>query len=175
LEKNGARFITRINEDSRHKVLESQTISESLIVGNLTIHSDEKVYLIRDKEIFYTPFRLIKTTNNKKETIWFLTTEFELTISEVIFLYKRRWDIEVFFRFIKQELNFKHFISTNINGIKVILYMTLILAMLILMYKKFNEVGYKTAKRRFYYELDDLILHMAIIMSGGNPRLVLRC
>lgn len=172
---NGAHFITRLNDNARHKVLENREFPKNLKVGNLTILSDEKVYLIRDKEIFYTPFRLIKTINDRDESLWFLTTEFGLTISEVIFIYKRRWDIEVFFRFIKQELNFKHFLSTNINGIKVVLYMTLILAMLILIYKKFNEVGYKTAKRRFYYELDDLILNMAILLSGGNPRLVLRC
>jgi hypothetical protein len=175
LDENGVRFITRINENSRHKVLKSIKIPKNLKVGNLTILSDEKVYLISDKKVFYTPFRLIKTINSKNEPIWFLTNIFEFSISEVIWGYKRRWDIEVFNRFIKQELNFKHFLSTNLNGIKVVLYMTLILAMLILIYKKFNEVGYKTAKRRFYYEVDDLILYMAIVASGGNPRLVLRC
>lgn len=52
--------------------------------------------------------------------------------------------------------------------------MTLILAMLILIYKRINGVGYKTAKRRFYYELEDEILEAAIKLSGGDPNLVFR-
>ena len=84
----------------------------------------------------------------KMKPLWFLTNKFDLSIEEIIEVYKRRWDIEVFFRFIKQELNFKHFMSTNINGIKVILYMTLILAMLILMFKKLNNIGYKIATKK---------------------------
>ena len=35
------------------------------------------------------------------------------------------------------------------DGIQVMLYMTLIVAMLVLVYKKANNIGYKTAKRRF--------------------------
>ena len=121
-----------------------------------------------------TPFRLIKTVNENDEPFWFLTNEFSLPIFEIILIYKKRWNIEVFFRFIKQELNFKHFLSTSLNGIKVVLYMTLILAMLILIYKRFNEIGFKTAKRRFYYEIEEEIMRIAIKISGGDPNLVFR-
>jgi IS4 transposase len=89
-------------------------------------------------------------------------------------IYKLRWDIEVFFRFIKQELNFSHFLSTNINGIKMILYMTLILAMWILIYKKYNNVGYKTAKRRVKMELEELLTSIIVKVCGGNPDVVSR-
>ena len=79
-----------------------------------------------------------------------------------------------FFRFIKQELNFSHFMSTNENGIKIILYMTLILSMLILIYKRINQIGYKTAKRRFGIELDELIMAIVVQYCGGDPNLVFR-
>lgn len=93
---------------------------------------------------------------------------------DIITIYKLRWDIEVFFRFIKQELNFSHFLSTNINGIKIILYMTLILAMLIHIYKKYNNVGYKTAKRRVKMELEELLTIIIVKACGGNPDIVFR-
>jgi IS4 transposase len=76
-----------------------------------------------------------------------------LSAKEITDAYRRRWDIEVFFRFIKQELNVSHLISLNKNGIEVMLYMTLIVAMLILIYKHANNIGYKTAKRRFEMEI----------------------
>ena len=52
--------------------------------------------------------------------------------------------------------------------------MTLILSMLILLYKKYNKVGYKTAKRRFYFEMEELYMAIIIKMSGGDPALVFR-
>jgi hypothetical protein len=47
--------------------------------------------------------------------------------------------------------------------------MTLILAMLILVYKKVNDFGYKTAKRRFAMELEDIINDYMILRAGGDP------
>jgi len=78
----------------------------------------------------------------------------------------------VFFRFIKQELNAGHFLSVSENGIKVILYMTLIAAMLLLLYKKINDLGYKTAKRRFTIELWEAIVKIIVKECGGDPSLV---
>jgi len=74
-------------------------------------------------------------------------------------------------------VNFSHFISLNDNGIQVILYlyfvrsmkyMTLIVAMLIMVYKKENELGFKTAKRRMEIELQELIMAIVVVQSGGD-------
>lgn len=174
MDRNEIKFVTRVREIARHEVLRDYSVKEGLVVGNLQILSDQKVFLYGKRTKVEHPFRLIKTINQRNEPLWFLTNTFILPIEEVVQVYKRRWDIELFFRFIKQELNFKHFMSTSINGIKVILYMTLILAMLILMYKKLNNVGFKTAKRRFYYELEGLILKIVSNLSGKDPGLVFR-
>jgi hypothetical protein len=174
MSKENLRFVTRLKVPARHELIEEFALPENLKIGNLNILHDQKIFLWADHKKCPEPFRLVKTINEKNEPIWFLTNNYNLTINEVIAIYKRRWDIEVFFRFIKQELNFKHFMSTNINGIKIILYMTLILAMLILMFKKLNAVGYKTAKRRFYYQLDDLILDMVYVLAKQYPDFVYR-
>jgi transposase len=174
MDEEEIRFVTRVRTVARHEVIRSYDVPEGLRVGNLEIFSDQKVFLFNKHSKVEHLFRLIKTMNEKNEPLWFLTNDFSLPIDEIISIYKRRWDIEVFFRFIKQELNFKHFISTNVNGIKIILYMTLILAMMILIYKKLNNIGYHTAKRRFYYELEGIILRMVATLSGGDPNLVFR-
>jgi hypothetical protein len=85
-------------------------------------------------------------------------------------MYRRRWDIEIFFGFLKQEVNFCRFISLNKNGIEVMLYITLIAAILIIIYKKENGTGFKTAKRRMPIEVRELILSGAAILSGGDPK-----
>jgi len=73
-------------------------------------------------------------------------------------------------RFLKQELNFSHFLSLNENGIQVVLYITLITAMLVMIYKKENEIGCKTTIRRMGIELESVVLAIVVIQSGGDLR-----
>lgn len=170
LDSNGYSFVTRLHVNAKHLVVEDYNTKESITINNLTVIKDQKVKLYRTgANIVDHPFRLIQTLDQKGIPFWFLSNRFDLTSEEIILIYKKRWDIEVFFRFIKQELNFTHLISVNENGIRIILYMTLILAMLILIYKKINDFGYKTAKRRFAMELEEIIDDYLIQYCGGDP------
>lgn len=133
--------------------------------GNIH-HREEKVE---------TEFRLVVIKNEKiNKEFWFLTNEFELSAKEIADYYRKRWDIEVFFRFLKQELNLSHLVSLNKNGIEVMVYMTMIAAMLLLIYKKVNNLGYKTAKRRIAMELRDMITAILIVFAGGDPAKVFK-
>ena len=118
-------------------------------------------------------FRLVIVESKAEEgkEYWFITNDFKRSAKEIAQAYRRRWDIEVFFRFLKQELNVSHLVSLNKNGIQVILYMTLTVAMMVLMYKKANNIGYKTAKRRFAMEVRDLAIAMIVVQCGGDPGL----
>jgi len=140
LNKEELQFVTRIRINSRYQTIEKIPLPLNLEVGNLTIITDEWVYLYtgNNKKID-TPFRLLITQDEHGKKLLFITNMKKPPAEDIIMIYKKRWDIEMFFRFIKQELNFSHFLSTNINGIKIILYMTLILAMLIHIYKKYNK------------------------------------
>ncbi|MBU2652069.1 MAG: IS4 family transposase [Bacteroidetes bacterium] len=175
LDQNDFLFVTRLKVDSRYIVLNDMDTSLGIVVRNLTVLKDQRVYLYRSGDhVVENEFRLIQTQDEKGRQFWFLTNHFDLKCKEIIEIYKHRWDIEVFFRFLKQELNFAHLISVNVNGIKILLYMTLILAMLILIYKKINGFGYKTAKRRFAMELEYMIDDYMIIQSGGDPNTFFR-
>ena len=168
IDKKAWRFVTRTKESIKYELIEDLPIESGLKIGNLYVETDQWVYIFKGKRVD-TPFRLLKTRNEQGKQILLLSNAKDLSTEDIINIYKKRWDIEVFFRFIKQELNFSHFMSTNTNGIKIILYMTMILAMLIHVYKKCNQVGFKTAKRRVKMELDDLISIILIEASGGDP------
>ncbi|MEO6452930.1 MAG: hypothetical protein ABIN97_02595, partial [Ginsengibacter sp.] len=72
--------------------------------------------------------------------------------------------------FIKQHLNVKHLVSRDENGIKVMIYMTMILATLIIAYKKLNKLkGFKIAKLKFEIELETDIIKEIVIFCGGDP------
>jgi transposase len=176
LSQQKVEFVSRLKEGGRKDVVRVIEEGNGRRVGSLFLVKDEEIRLYRDggRQKTDETFRLITTQDDEGETYLFLTNIFDLEPEVIMLFYRKRWDIEVFFRFIKQELNFSHFMSTNENGIKIILYMTLILSMLILIYKKINQIGYKTAKRRFGIELDELIMAIVVQYCGGDPSLVFR-
>lgn len=127
------------------------------------------------EELVETNFRLVVIKNDRQnKDFWFLTNEFELSAKQIADYYRKRWDIEVFFRFLKQELNLSHLVSLNKNGIEIMMYITMIAAMLLLIYKKANNIGYKTAKRRIAMELREMITAILIRFAGGDPNKVFK-
>jgi hypothetical protein len=167
-------FITLFKNGTRYQAGTRFSTVSGQQVGNVRIESDELCWLYAQHKLVQTPFRLIKVVNDHNKPIWLLTNRFNVSAKAIVKLYRRRWDIEVFFRFLKQELNLSHLLAVNLNGIKIILYMTLILAMMLLVYKKLNDLGFKTAKRRFAMELDELIIALLIELAGGRPEVVFK-
>jgi len=68
---------------------------------------------------------------------------------EVAEIYRKRWDIEKFFKFIKQNLGYSHILSRTQNGIEVMIYMTLIATLLMIWYKNLAHIqnGWPSVKR----------------------------
>lgn len=164
-------FVTRLN---------NYTSFEKINEFEITEKETERLLLERDLEVILYDKRSKKTQKflrliiaNEKESgevFYFLTNNKTLTTKEVAEIYKQRWEIEVFFKFIKQHLNFSHLLSRNINGVKVIMYMTLITAILLIVYKKLNGLkGYKIPKLKFAHELEVLIIKDIVEKCGGNP------
>ena len=98
----------------------------------------------------------------------------DLSAKEITDYYRKRWDIEVFFRFIKQELNVKHFLSLKKRHTGNHLHVFKITAMLILRYKKAKHLGYKTTKRRLKMEIRNLAIAIIITHTGGNPNMIFK-
>ena len=172
----GARFVGRIKTGRRMETVRSLADEGTdRDLGALELVEDAEVRLFDRKANAFseTTFRVVKArrkvavdtsapkgkgkARRTENEVYFITNDMEMTPQEVAYAYKRRWDIEVFIKFLKQNLSFSHFISTNENGIKVILYMTLIAAMLVMIYKKENGMGFSLAKFAFYIQMQDWI------------------
>jgi len=173
LSKKDYKFITRVNvgrnynEVGRNKVLKAKE-GEQEILEDLIVH-----LYGRKKKCVEKSVRLIKIKNKEGNEIWFLSNLFEMPAYEVTELYRRRWDIEVFFKFIKQNLGYKHFLSHSINGMKVYIYMILITALMFLIYKIRNKLkGFKLALFEFTLELERSFIINLIQISGGDLKAV---
>lgn len=177
-------FVCRVKENRKYELLASLLKEgQPTDLGEAILLSDELVRLYygqpiknnkgnihHREELLEHDFRLVIVQSKKQpeQHYWLLTNELEMPAQEIARAYRRRWDIEVFFRFLKQELNLSHLVSLNQNGIQVMLYMTLILAMLLLIYKKVNAIGYKTAKRRFAMEVRNIAIAMVVVHCKGD-------
>ena len=77
------------------------------------------------------------------------------TFFELAGVYARRWEIEIFFKLIKQHLNFSHLTSRSENGIRVMMYLSLIASLLMLWYKQESKIdrGWKSVKVWLCFDL----------------------
>lgn len=193
IDAGDAVFVGRVNTNRKMRVVRSLMAGQAdKDLGKLELADDVIVHLYRNgKEEDPQEFRVVKAmfknptntarkspggSNRKKveNEVWFITNvtnepgKLQLTPKEIAEAYRRRWDIEVFYRFLKQNLSFSHFMSTSENGIKVILYMTLITAMLIMIYKRLNDIGYTEAKFCFKLELEEWIIELNVAIRTGE-------
>jgi len=165
-------FVTRANLPIRFTTAGTKNIATKTAGSTVTITSDETGFLYdRTSKKTQNQYRLIKGTMDKNgETICFLTNILDEDAYTIAAWYKQRWEIEVFFKFLKQHLNVKHLVSRDENGIRVMIYMTMILAILIIAFKKINEIkSFKIAKLKFELALDNEIIQQIVLLCGGDP------
>ena len=170
--ERGTLFVTRINPQSKCEVVKTFSLEKAQETSSLLIYGDELVYLFGDKgKKAKFPVRCIKAVEKQsQEPLFFITNKMELTAVEISQIYKSRWEIELFFKFIKQELNFSHLINRSANGIEVMLYITLIASILLIVYKQTNGIkGYKIMKQKFLEELKWDTIKDIVIYCGGDP------
>jgi len=181
--KNEQYFITRANINRKYALIQTNRINttdtteadlDQEFCKDLTIISDEIVNLYdkNHKEIKCN-LRLIKAKSKTAGELWFLSNILYLSAQDIASSYKKRWEIEVFFKFIKQNLQIKHFISHRENGMKVYIYCILIAAILFAIFKKVNNLlGFKLVLLQFTLLLEKEIIKDIVLFCGGDPNLV---
>jgi hypothetical protein len=136
LKKNAAVAATEqhaINKDSQDKILEDTTIRFTRkVVGTKSLPNP---YL-------NTPARRVTVNRPDKDTPMVLVTnDFSRSAEEIAQLYKQRWDIELFFKWIKQNLKIKRFLGRSENAVRTQIYIALITYVLLYLYRKSNKIN----------------------------------
>ena len=105
------------------------------------------------------------------DEVLLITNDFTSSAIEIAGFYRRRWDIEVFFKFLKQNLSMSHLISSSENGLKIVLYMMLIVATLVMIYEKLNSQGPREAIHNMRLELMNWIFLHPLDTAGEDREL----
>jgi IS4 transposase len=113
----GAFFVTRAKETMRYN-----TVEQNFNIDERTgLRSDKIVELTvpKSKRLYPETLRLVEFYDDvNDELLVFMTNNFEVSALEVAYLYKNRWQIEVFFKWIKQNLTVKKLWGHSINAVK---------------------------------------------------------
>jgi len=114
----GAFFVTRAKSSFKYSIIEQNfNINEST-----GLRTDKTVVLTgyKSKKLYPEKLRLVEFYDNEKDVLLvFLTNNFEVTALDVAYLYKNRWQIEVFFKWIKQNLTIKKLWGHSENAVKI--------------------------------------------------------
>jgi hypothetical protein len=133
IHQHSAFFVTRARENLKIKLVGTRKLEKS--TGVL---SDQHVRLILyySSKRYPDTLRRIKYLDAEKNRILiFLTNNFELDAEQIALLYKYRWKIELFFKWIKQHLKIKTFWGVSMNAVKTQVYIAIITYTLVALVK----------------------------------------
>lgn len=126
---NGVYFVTRLKENAVYKVVEEREIPQ-----NRSILSDQIIQLTGVKAEEKCPHLLRKIVvwdkDNQREIV-LLTNHLNFGSTTIAAIYKDRWEIEVFFKTLKQHLKVKTFVGTNENALRIQIWTALITLLLL--------------------------------------------
>ena len=133
LNLQGIFFVTRLKENVKYRVIERLPANKKA-----GITSDQIIRIIGSKsQCIPVELRRIRFKNPEDGIVYeFITNIFHLADTTITAIYKARWDIELFFKWIKQNLKIKTFLGTNKNAVMSQIWAALCLY-LILAYVKY--------------------------------------
>jgi hypothetical protein len=133
LHQAGSFFVTRAKSNSKFKRVLSQPVDRTtgLIcdqVVELTVFYSQQSYPER--------LRRIRYRDSEGRTLVFLTNHLALPALTVCALYKRRWQVELFFKWIKQHLRIKRFLGHSENAVKTQVWIAVAVYVLVAIVRK---------------------------------------
>lgn len=127
-------FIIRAKKNLKFKRLYSNKVDKS---KGLRCDQTVKLTGYYQKKDYPETIRRVKFYDEEnKKTFVFLTNNFEISAMAVALLYKNRWKIELFFKWIKQHLRIKTFYGTSANAVKTQIWISICTYIMIAIIKK---------------------------------------
>jgi len=119
LDKAGCRIVTRFKKNTPLTIIaELPVAAGSPVLSDRIGHLPERMARSR-KNPFQHPVREVRVNTETGKELRILTNDLHAPAEEIAALYKRRWQIELFFRWIKQTLKIRHFLGTSENAVRI--------------------------------------------------------
>ncbi|MDP9136705.1 MAG: IS4 family transposase [Pseudomonadota bacterium] len=118
LDAQGCRFVTRLKTHTRPTLIEERHIEPNgSVIADRIICLANRLARNRRNPLD-RPLREIHVRIDTGKTLRLVSNDLDAPAHEIADLYKRRWDIELFFRWVKQTLKIRRFLGTKLNAIR---------------------------------------------------------
>lgn len=138
LNKQRIFFVTRSRINAKYKVLKShpRTTKQGVI-------TDQTIQLIgaKSKDCQIPLRRIVYHDSNSDKDYVFLTNNFKLSARTIADIYKERWQIEIFFKWIKQNLKIKSFLGTSSNAVLTQIWVAMCMYLILAFIKFISKLG----------------------------------
>lgn len=126
LDQNGCRIVTRLKKNTPLTVVEDLPVPPgSPVLSDRIGHLPARLARSRNNP-FADPVREVRVNTETGKQLRILTNDLDASADEIAGLYKRRWQVELLFRWIKQTLKIRHFLGTSENAVRIQIAVTLI-------------------------------------------------
>jgi len=167
INKNRAFFVTRTKSNTQYKIIKRQPKSREGIKADWIVSFSS--YKSKD---YPKQLRVVRYYDKETKKIYeFMTNNFTLSAKTIADIYKSRWDIELFFKWIKQNLKIKTFIGTSENAVKIQIW-TAMIAYLLTEYIRFRSKTSFTILKTFRILSENILSHREIfplLMKKSPP------
>lgn len=144
LTEKGIFFVTRLKANAQYRVINRQPV-----LKNKGLTSDQTIRLTSIQAAKKCPSQLRRVGYRDIDTgkhYIFLTNNFKLAARTIANIYKARWQVELFFKWIKQNLKIKSFIGTSKNAVMTQIWIAMCVYLL-LAFIKFQSRMKKTMQQ----------------------------
>lgn len=119
LDAAGCRFVTRLKKNTPFTVLREQRVRrDGNVVSDCIGHLPARLAASRRNPL-QVPVREIRVIIDTGKMLRIVTNDLDAPAQEIADLYKQRWQIELFFRWVKQTLRIKRFIGVSENAVRI--------------------------------------------------------
>lgn len=135
-------FVVRHKENIKYRVIKEKELPEN---RHQHVLKDEIIELTgaKSKKKYPNKLRRVALWDDKnKQTIELITNQFSWTANTITELYQSRWQIEIFFREIKQLLHIKSFIGTSENAVRIQIWTALITILILKALRAMAKYGW---------------------------------
>ncbi len=140
MDEAGCRLVTRMKTHSKLSLIRELALPEgSGLLHDRIGHLNNRLGDGRPNP-FKDPVREIGVVCDDGRTLRLLTNDLDAPAQEIADLYKRRWAIELFFRWVKQTLKIKHFLGRSENAVRIQIAVALIAYLLLRMAKEAGKI-----------------------------------
>lgn len=138
----GSRWVTRFKRDAAIRIVHSHAVpSEAVdVLSDCTVEFTLKKPRGGHRNLYAAPLRRIVVARDNAAPLVLATNDLQTPAAQIAALYKRRWQIELFFKWIKQHLQIRRFFGRNENAVRIQLLTALIAYMLVLLLKRAKDV-----------------------------------